>query len=401
MKKNRKLVLALAAFVSLGAFAQQSKNLPDGFYRVQNCSSNRYAYICDDEPCSMNLQATDIDLSDIRLYTKDDRNPLTDPASVVYVNKESHKHDICSQNTSFYGLIGHYVQIQDGPETNNKPTYKITPLKAGYSFYALDNGGALKAKNTTSLSNQYYFYFSHFDAHGDEYLGIAPKEEMKVGDKYYKPYIIGFDMRFVSEGMKAYYVSDIKDDAVVLKEITGTIPYNTPVIVECSSTDPSDNRVDLSITKSASPSDNRLLGQYFCLGDHSDGDHKIYDPNTMRVLMVKDGKLVFGTAEKDDDIHTTQIKYLYVDNDTNEQCYDYKQCLQANSSYLSVPADSPKEITVMTEGEYHLSHYSGDVGTIVSMILKKTPANMNADFNGDNAVTIADLALYIDYLKNK
>lgn len=398
MKNNRKLCLAIAAFLSLNAFAQgaPSKNLTDGFFRVQNCGSNRYAYICDNTGGDINWSATAINLGAIRLYSTVERNPLTDPASIVYVSKVSHKHDLQGQNTSFYGIIGHYVQIQDGPTKNNKPTYKITPLKSGTSCYAFDQAGILKGKDNPTFNDNYYFYFSSFDAHGDEYLGIAPKEEMKVGEKYYKPYVIGFDMKFVSSGMKAYYVSDVKDDAVIMKEISGTVPCNTPVIIECSSADPSENRVDVSINKSERPNDNRLLGQYFCLCDHSDNDHKRYDPNTMRVLMVKNGKLVFGKADAKDNIHTTIVKVANGDDPDEEL-----QCLSANSSYLSVPAYFPPEIAVMTEEEYRLSHYTGDAAGIVSMILKKSTASMDADFNGDGAITISDFALYIEYLKNK
>lgn len=415
MKKNRKLALALAAVVSLGAFAQQSQTLQDGFYRVQNCFSNRYAYVYDEEPRDVNWQATDIDLSDIMLYSTQKRNPLSDPASVIYVNKVSNKHNLHCQNTSFYGFIGHYVQIQDGPKKNGKFTYKITPLKAGTSYYAYDQAGILKGENSPTFSDKHYFYFNHFDANGDEYLGIAPKEEMKVGAKYYKPYVIGFDMTLLSPGMKAYYVSGVKEDAVIIKEISGPIPYNTPVIIECSSTDPSNNRVDVSITKSARIDDNELTGNYFSFEDHSTSKsaYTVYNPQTMRVLKVKDGKLVFGSVADGDEVSTTRLAFAYVVN--NEQQYTYKQCLQGNSSYLKVAADFPDNVPVMTEEEYNATHgvVPGDAdgngcvnvsdvngnGGIVQMVLNRTAENLStADLNKDGKVTIVDIALLIKRL---
>lgn len=415
MKKNRKLALALAAVVSLGAFAQQSQNLKPGFYRVQNFKTQRYAYVCDNRG-SINVPTTTADMGSIALFLQNYRDRCADPASLCYIEKVSNKHNIHGQNTSLYDIVDHYVQIQDAKTSNGAAAYQITPLLAGHTIYLKDNKRSTYYDDEYSGSTAagpwndpfhdeagiderdcYYWNFISFTPNGDEYLGIAPNEAMKVDGKYYKPYVIGFDMKFLSLGMKAYYVSAIKPDAVVLKEITGTIPYNTPVIIECSSTNPSANRVNVSITKSARISDNRLAGNYFCYGDHGESAYTVYNPQTMRVLKVKDGKLVFGTVDSQDKVYTTQIPFY---NGSSEPSY-YKQCLNANESYLKVSSDFSAELSVMTEGEYRLSHYTGDAAGIVSMILKKSTADMNADFNGDNAVTIADLVLYIEYQKNK
>lgn len=419
MRKNRKLAFAFAALVSLGAFAQgPAKNLQSGFYRVQNFKTKRYAYVCDNRGW-INVATTSADMGAIVLYTQSFHDRLTDPASLCYIETVSNKHNVYGQNTSLYDIIGHYVQIQDAKTINNTAAYQITPLLAGTTNYLKDGtyssfyGASSVAApfndpyndtdngkdGYTLIRDCYYWNCISFTPNGDEYLGVAPNEAMEVGGKYYRPYVIGFDMTLLSPGMKAYYVYDIKTDAIIIKEINGTIPYNTPVIIECSSTKPASNRVNVSITKSPRINGNRLTANYFCYGSHGTSAYTLYDPQTMRVLKVQDGKLVFGTVASDDKISTTVLVRNYeIDN---VQYKDEKQCLQANSSYLKVAADFPDNVPVMTEREYRLSHYTGGASNIVDMIIKKSVANMDADFNGDGTISIADLALYIEYLKNK
>lgn len=408
MKTLRNFVLACAAVAALGSKAQTSAPIQEGFYRVQNYQTNRFAYVLD-KTGSINPSNFGADMGAVALYLQDIRDRFCDPASVCYVSKVSHKHDVLGQGTSLFGIIGHYVQIQ--PTTrgaDGSALYRITPLYAGSNIYLQDGqedtatdyekkgGSYIKGPNNPTLDNTFSWRFIPFTPNGAEYLGIAPKAEMKVGEKYYKPYLIGFDLTLLSPGMKAYYVSDIKSDAVVLKEIVGTVPAGTPIIVECSSTTAADNRVDVDLAKATPISGNKLQGQYFCYQSHGETGYELYNASTMRVLMVKEGKLVYGTPAQDDDVHTTIFTFPNGKKDPIQ-----KRVLNGNESYLPVSSGFPAEMPVMTEGEYRLSHYTGDATSIVSMILKKSSADMNADFNGDAAVTIADLVLYIEYQKNK
>lgn len=439
MKKNRKLCLAIAAFLSLNAFAQQgaqSQNLPDGFYRVHNHLTKRYVYICDKGGGISYGDAaftSSADMGVLALYLQDVRDRFSDPASLCYIEKVSHKHDIHGQNTSFSGIVNHYVQIQDAVDPNGQPTYQITPLLRGYDIYLRDKSRSTfndringtgsnftaefnKPTDTANKDdiNTFYWDFIPFSPNGDEYLGIAPDESMKVGGKYYKPYIIGYDMTLLSPGMKAYYVSDLKDDAVIMKEIEGTIPHNTPIIIECSSKETSSNRVDVSFDNSPSIAGNRLIGQYFCYASHGETAYTVYDRSTMRLLMVKDGKLVFGTVDEDDENYTTKLTFTVGLDDDNNEIQEYKQCLKSNSSYLKVPADFPDEIEVMTEAQYNIIHGtngdldgSGSFTTadlhneelgLVPMVLKRIDENMDGDINGDGRVSIADIAVFIKRL---
>ena len=79
-------------------------------------------------------------------------------------------------------------------------------------------------------------------------------------------------------------------------------------------------------------SGNQLKGVYFNNPDRqkSKDARTAYNPSTMRVLTVKDGKLVYAT----------------------DNSLDY---LPANQSYLKVPAGTAETLTVMTEEEYQAS----------------------------------------------
>lgn len=430
MKFLHKLPLALATFLPLCSIAKPSANLKEGFYRVQNYKTNRYVFVLDNSG-SLNISSTSADMGAVALYLQDVRDRFSDPASIGYVSKVSNKHDVSAQNTSLHGIAGHYVQIQDVPNqaTDGSCLYRITPLYAGTNYWLHDavtssyydkntgSGSYVDAKNNPTFDDTYSWRIIPFTPNGDEYLGIAPKEEMKVGDKYYKPYLIGFDLKFLSEGMKAYYISDVKRDAVILKEITGTVPYNTPIIVECSSSDPKNNRVDLAADRNRSISGNRLSGQFYSYANHGQTAYKPYDSATMRVLMVKDGKLTYGTADADDNIHTTQLKFSNEQN--GQSVYTYLQCLNANESYLKVPAGFPAEISVMTEEEYNATHgitlgdangdgltnaddVNGGDQSIVAMVLQKCSGNLaTSDLNKDGKINIVDIVLLIKSLINK
>ena len=162
--------------------------------------------------------------------------------------------------------------------------------------------------------------------------------------------------------MKAYSIIDNNNQAAVYKEITGTIPIETPVLIECSSPTADGNRVDIVDEDVATLSGNKLVGQWFC--SHKDGhiNRKEYSSNTMRVLgLKKDGKLGFIKAPN---------TYLSQDNG--------KYYLPANKAYLPVSSSAANELTLMTEDEYsgintisiEETHNSG-VYTLTGTLIRK------------------------------
>lgn len=410
---KRTLTAAFAVALALSTSAQISKpteKLPDGFYRVQNYGTGRYAFLSDKKGDALNPNTTAPDLGSMVLYREAYRDRFCDPATVFYIERVAHKHNVHSQNTSFHEIVEHYVQIQDWHgglvNINNvwTNTYQITPLYKGTSYYLADatSSAALPQSHVEAidkldryLTKEYCWNITPVSSSGNEYLGIKSDEAMFYNGKYYKPYIIGFNMTFVNPSTKAYYVSEVKEDAVIIKEVTGMIPANTPIIVESTTLLASQNRVDLSFPAVPTISGNLLKGQYFCYGSHSELDHLPYNAQTMRVLAVKDGQLKYITAPADDNIHTTMLTFKY-DGEA-----EYLQCVSGNSSYLLVQPNAWDELPVMTEQQYLLSHSAGRVEGIADAVLHPSATTSAFDFNGDGVITIADVVYCIQQLIDK
>lgn len=416
----QKITTAIFAFaLALGAMAQVSQpatKLQTGFCRVQNYKTGRYAYICDNTGKAV-INTTSYDMGAVALYQVNARDRFSDPASVVYVEPVAHKHNIFSQNTSFYEIAGnHYVQIQDGiTAEDGTPTFKITPLYAGTDYYVIDNNSgtsentqnyrskadAKDMKSITGSSENAMYWIQHpVSEESDEYLGIESSEEMKVGDKYYKPYIIGFPISFANPTTKAYYVTKTDKGEYVMKAIKGIVPANTPIIIESTTSHASENRVILhspyEVNLPGCITDNVLVGQYFCYDSHGTTAYKLFSSSTMRVLAVKDGQLTFtNDIDEEGNVHTTLMK---VDP------YTRKPALLANSCYLSVADGTPASLALAIESgstlENYVEKYRSDMSHIVRMMLQPDKADPAvADFNDDGLVTIKDLVILIDRLK--
>lgn len=362
----RTFFVSTLAFLAITASAQ---SIQDGFYRVQNYGSKRYAYVYD---CtgSINLQGTTADMGAIGLYRTAAKR-LSDPASVIYISNQGQSgnyklYDLQSQGTGVYQIINYLVSVSKGSAPD---TYWVYEPK--FSLYLWDSSSTTTERSgITTIPNNAKPNLKNWQiwpvsSSGDEYLGIAPATNMQLGNKYYKPYYLGFAFDFASAGMKAYYISDVKSDAVIIKEAVGTIPAATPVIVECSSANASDNRVNLYRTSITAISDNKLKGNYFCYGQHAETDRLLYNPETMRVLAVKDGKLCYVTDTEHE--HTTSLTLK-----TGTDWY-----VSANESYLPVPKGTAASLPVMTQEEYDALH----------------PATKKGDVNGDGLVNTTDVTV--------
>ena len=129
-------------------------------------------------------------------------------------------------------------------------------------------------------------------------------------------------------GMTAYYVSLVDGDKAVWKEVKdGKVPASTAVYVKCKSNNYADNKVTIGENGAAPIAGNLMKGVYFNNGTKKHNNQLAYNPNTMRVLgTMSNGKLGFITADID--------------------------FIPANTAYLTVPANSPSEITVMSQYDY-------------------------------------------------
>lgn len=106
----------------------------------------------------------------------------------------------------------------------------------------------------------------------------------------------------------------------LMEEVTGPVAKSTPVIVECPTENPSDNRLQIGMEGSA-VGGNILSGAYYCSTEKSNHlNYTTFDPQTMRVLGVcSDGSLGFVTP--------AELKYI-----------------PANTAYLKVAPGTPAEL---------------------------------------------------------
>ena len=259
---------------------------------------------------------------------KDPNRRFSDPGSIIYVKymyeKEGiKKYDLTSQGTGVHQIIGYYVQIFENPD--------LTYYVYAEGFYLCDNETSSREFGFlgTDRKGDYRKWVASKLNDTDNYFGLAPTIELN--GKYYQPFYAAFPFT-LSEGMKAYYISKVLPSAAILSEITGTVPASTPVLIECSSANTESNKLTLQMENATAISGNQLKGVYFNNPDRqkSKDARTAYDPSTMRVLTVKDGKLVYAT----------------------DNSLDY---LPANQSYLKVPAGTAETLTVMTEEEYQAS----------------------------------------------
>ena len=378
----KKLSLSLVfTIASVFSFAQITGN---GYYRVRNMATNYYVHV-EDNTGSINIGKGSADMGAILLWDGFD-NSVSDPGSVLYFEKHGNLWDIQSQGTGIYDLISRYVELTS--RNTNPTTYELSASASGIIVYLFDGGKPASYSDyhilSTSDAGVKYrrWYADPITSDGDNYFGIKPKFQLK--GKYYSPFYANFPFSFSSSGMKAYTISKVDGSIAVLKEIKDSvIPGKTPVIIECSSDKPSANRLNLLTGKYPSISSNVLSGVFFCHDQRakSKDARTPFNESTMRVLGVKNGKLVFNNDKN------SQHKSLSKDDDGNVLTSYY---LNPNECYLNVSNGTVSELTIMTEEEYEASkpkvytfNVKGENGSV-----SLDPAHADSKYEEGTGVTV-------------
>lgn len=298
---KRLLLYALVASMALPALAELNG---DGYYRVQNAYTKRYAYLLDNTG-SYNEAASSADVGALELYLDKDR-VLSDPATVFYIEvapRGNDYYDIYGQGTSIHTFMNEYLSVVPTRQPyEGRNAYYIYASKSGISKYLGDRRAELDMdKGLASVDctgEERKWFFNSLSADSDEYFGILPT--VQADGVNYAPFFAYFSFDTYSEGMKVYTVTDIDvRGGAIINEISGTVPSATPVIIECQGSNPSENRINIG--GPAEPvSVNRLGGVFF---DNSSANHynrTKFDKETMRVLGVgKDGRLAFVKGDYD------------------------------------------------------------------------------------------------------
>jgi hypothetical protein len=371
--KKRILLSVLAVLANLCVLSAQT--VSNGFYRVQNQYTGRYMKVRDNYGVLI-ISQTDADLKAI--VTIWPESAMYDPGTIMYVQQVGDQYNVTAQGTNMYDIIGYYLRLA----SSGTNLWRIYQTKSGATKYISDEYDAEPDDPygvlATSGSISRDWYITPVDATTDNYCGIKPT--VQVGDKYYASYFAGFAFDLVSDGMKAYYVDETKGNYCHLTEISGTIPAATPVIIECSSATPSENRIQ-PVLSTAKITNNKLTGVYFDInigGSHV--NQVAYDPNTMRSLGV-------------------------TENGTLGFVVDNVSYVPQNTFYLKVPAGTAATLSAVEEypaagdvdGDGVITEE--DVEATVSLILDNIAdgeVSEEADANGDGVITVTDITTIVD-----
>lgn len=344
---KKKIVSFTIAILSvLPSFAQLNG---DGYYRIKNKTTGRYMTLCDNHSKGINTSSTTAEVGALETR-KSYEEVVSDPGSVFYIQKVSNDdYNIFAQGADMYALTKYYIKLR-ASGTNGYIAYQTS---SGYSLRlqdeiincGKDGDGYVTTVSQNDLGRTDYWDIIPVTNTGDSYIGIAPN--VSANGKHYALYYTGFAYNLLSSGMKAYYVTKVDEsrDAVVYKEITGTIPAKTPVVIECNSESPANNKIEPLTEATNGIGDNQLKGVFFSVGNWLSAHYNstIYDETTMRTLGSKDGKLIFNTST--DLLPTVEIRLSQND-------YEMKKCIGHNTAYIQVSSAAKKDLNWVSEADY-------------------------------------------------
>lgn len=314
MKKILTLSLLLA--LAMPAIADLNGN---GYYRVQNYKTKRYASVIDNRG-SIDFVATQADLQAIRLWLPFD-DVCHDAAAIFDITKVSgEEYQMTAQGTGIYQIIEHYLRIRENGTADGQKLYMAYGVQGKATRYLADANswsGNKGAMSTNGNGDYRKWFIWPVDANSSQFFGVQPTVDTNQG--LYASLYASFPFSANSSGLKCYYASKVSDSEIEMTEIVGEVPAATPVVVQCPGAQATDNRVNVG-GSAKSISGNKLTGQYFNCDISGHINRVAYDAATMRVIgKCKDGSIGF--------IKATGLSYI-----------------PANTAYLIVPTSYPDEI---------------------------------------------------------
>lgn len=237
----------------------------------------------------------------------------TSPAVTLERLRDSNGYLLIDENgnqlyraTTFKNLGNAVADSEIAPSVARHFGVTVEQLRSCEELYFVDNNGSFTIDYRRSQASkpiaQWIIepvnetYVEQF------YYGVKPNALMTDSEhsgKYYTTHYTEFPYT-LKDGIKAYYVDGIEEAdgefTAVMKEITGTVPALTPVILECKGTDPATNRLVPVYDKenSIAPLSHNLLKGVIDLnndlsirdGSIADTDRTKYDANTMMVFSI-------------------------------------------------------------------------------------------------------------------
>lgn len=337
--KKRLFLLLLGCATMLGAQAQLSGA---GYYRVKNVSTGRYMSLSDDHSRGVDFNSCTADCGAMQTSKIMD-NIYSDPGSIFYLDHiDGVSYNVVGQGTSLHDIINYYIYISPVGSY-----YKIYQEQKGQRVTLSDFDDVEEDESyVATTGGKTTWYITPLNT-TDNYIGVKPT--ISVGDKHYAAVFAGYPYT-LGTGMKAYYINKVieNEGVVIIKELTGTIPAKTPVLIECSSTDISKNQITPVLNSDAVPSDNLAMGVYFCLGDRWSAHYNStkFDPSTMRVLSLNTyGNLAVSTS-------TQNLKTVMIEPRGADGKHLTVTAIPANSWYIPVSSSAPSELKLVTAEQY-------------------------------------------------
>lgn len=337
--KKRLFLLLLGCAIMLGAQAQLSGA---GYYRVKNVASGRYMSLSDNQSRGVDFNSCTADCGAMQTSKIMD-NIYSDPGSIFYLDHISGvSYNVIGQGTSLHDIINYYIYISPVGSF-----YKIYQEQKGQRITLSDFDDVEEDESYVATTGGKTTWFITPLNTTDNYIGVKPT--ISVGDKHYAAVFTGYPYT-LGAGMKAYYINKVieNEGVVIIKELTGTIPAKTPVLIECSSTDISKNQITPVLNSDAVPSDNLAMGVYFCLGDRWSAHYNStkFDPSTMRVLSLNTyGNLAVSTS-------TQNLKTVMIEPKGADGKHLTITAIPANSWYIPVSSSAPSELKLVTAEQY-------------------------------------------------
>ena len=299
INKSKMWITVLLAFVASSAWGQLAPEKYK-YYRVQNTSTKRYVSVRDNVG-SVSVSKKTADVKAVEMVSGFD-NVVSDPATIIgLTDKGANYYDFSAQGTRVSDIIKK-TNVIIKPVTDDSYLVYVTYKGSaggmtGYAnAYLTDPGsdiavGYADSESSARKGNGIWSVIPVAND-GSNYFGV--NMDLNANGKYYTTLYTDFPYQ-LSEGMKAYVVSEIDGGKVNLEDISPYVPAETPVILESSSSSASDNKLQpLATTVNSSFTANNLKGVYF--NHDAGGKHTVrtaFAKKTMRLLTVKDGEIAF------------------------------------------------------------------------------------------------------------
>lgn len=348
------------------AYEKQMEGLnPDGYYRMQNASTKRYAYIIDNKGSASDMNA-------FRLAT-DIVKASSDPASVMRMTRPSggnaFQRILSSQTASTSQILGSYLTVKPSDEVGGRPAYTIAASAGNLG----DAGGVLTAGMSGADAQ---WHLDAVNAATDNHFGIAPS--VTAEGKYYHTFMADFPVAAYSPDVKFYIVTriDYELEAVVMRQVEGVIPAGKAVIVECAGPLASDNRLVVGAEGTPADLTDNLLGSvYFDNAAPGHVNNRPYDSTSMRSLTAVDGKLVFAPANVSSVPRNQAYLPLWSSWQQNVKSYN----VLTERQYEDLQASS---MAPMADGYYRIRNVATGRSMYMADNSGSLPDAASADFGG-------------------